>query len=431
MLLYPDSKSCVTLVGTFRAVCAQTSGCGRRTPPPTVRTLHRVAAHPQRWFLLRLMLFMLILPACKNSEERAAPSTARSISHPTQDNLPGRSEVTHTIPMGDGIHGRDEIHELARALLTTKELLTIGVLEGDDHEMLGRVDDIAVDHFGNIFILDSRRANVRIFHPDGSFITSFGRAGEAPGEFWRPHSLAITSQRQVMVMDSRAITVFDHVDSTVVLDTTVHVPFAMLNGCAFDSDIFAHAIWRERDKVIHAIGMADAQIHSFRGTYSSNSPLVRSSLSLGNIACDTGTNTVVFASRYFPVVTAYSRQGVTQWITTLSDFQSLTITENQDERGLGFYTNADGFSDEIRHIQVAFGSVIVQVARQTPESVLALQDYGAILTYILDIRTGNGLYVNDSLPFIYHIGHGRVYMATNTPYPQVVIYEINLPSPKS
>jgi streptogramin lyase len=68
---------------------------------------------------------------------------------------------------------------------------------------------VAVDGLGNIYALGTFNNGVFKFAPDGKFLTRFGDAGEQPGQFRAPHSIAVDGKGRVFVSDIKGIQVFD------------------------------------------------------------------------------------------------------------------------------------------------------------------------------------------------------------------------------
>ena len=68
---------------------------------------------------------------------------------------------------------------------------------------------IAIDGLGNIYALGTFNNAVFKFGPDGKFLTRFGDAGEQPGQFRAPHSIAVDGKGRVYVSDVKGIQVFD------------------------------------------------------------------------------------------------------------------------------------------------------------------------------------------------------------------------------
>ncbi|MDX1674923.1 MAG: hypothetical protein R3314_09025 [Longimicrobiales bacterium] len=80
----------------------------------------------------------------------------------------------------------------------------IGVFEGEDHYMFGDVRSLAVAPDGSIYVMDSQVPALRKYAPDGSYVTTYGREGEGPGEYRAPDGgLAVLPDGRVVLRDPR------------------------------------------------------------------------------------------------------------------------------------------------------------------------------------------------------------------------------------
>ncbi|MGB2907311.1 MAG: NHL repeat-containing protein [Candidatus Aminicenantaceae bacterium] len=78
----------------------------------------------------------------------------------------------------------------------------IGELDSDDENILfHQPADIAFDRDGNIYVLDAGNQRIQKFGPDGTYLATFARQGEGPGELQFPLSLDIDSQGYIYVPD--------------------------------------------------------------------------------------------------------------------------------------------------------------------------------------------------------------------------------------
>ena len=100
-----------------------------------------------------------------------------------------------------------------------EEVFRVGVLEGESWEMLGTVRKAAFDARGNLYLFDGSGGvtgpwldpRVLVFDADGSFVHTFGRSGQGPGEFNMPLNLAVMRDGTAVVGDlgHRAYQLFD------------------------------------------------------------------------------------------------------------------------------------------------------------------------------------------------------------------------------
>lgn len=83
-----------------------------------------------------------------------------------------------------------------------ERVAVIGEANGAPEYSLGVVADVAFGVDGEIIVLDAQWGQVRVYGQDGTFLRSFGRSGEGPGEFILPVTMTVTSGR-VRVFDAR------------------------------------------------------------------------------------------------------------------------------------------------------------------------------------------------------------------------------------
>jgi len=85
-----------------------------------------------------------------------------------------------------------------------KEVQTLGCEQCAGAEQLGRIQDISVSPYGDVYVANYYAPFIRVWSPDGTLRASFGRQGEGPGEF---HSgvldLFSTEDGKLLVLDSR------------------------------------------------------------------------------------------------------------------------------------------------------------------------------------------------------------------------------------
>ncbi len=79
--------------------------------------------------------------------------------------------------------------------------LTIGGSNADEHSEFGRLTGIAADASGRIFIADAGDNNIRVFAPDGKFVSTIGRKGAGPLEFGRLAGMAFGPERLLWTRD--------------------------------------------------------------------------------------------------------------------------------------------------------------------------------------------------------------------------------------
>lgn len=87
---------------------------------------------------------------------------------------------------------------------------------GHKHELTSVGDfskpaGLAVDVEGNLYVADAWNNRIQVFDADGNFISTFGKAGDAPGYLSRPKGVAIDGDAHIWVADGMQdrVQVFD------------------------------------------------------------------------------------------------------------------------------------------------------------------------------------------------------------------------------
>ena len=89
-------------------------------------------------------------------------------------------------------------------------VFTVGVEEGESHEVFSTVQAVAFDGAGNLYVLDRDNSRVVVFGPDGSFQREVGSRGQGPGELQLPTAMAVLPDSRLAIMDlgNGAISIF-------------------------------------------------------------------------------------------------------------------------------------------------------------------------------------------------------------------------------
>lgn len=81
------------------------------------------------------------------------------------------------------------------------EVTRIGVLDGDENEVLGMVGGVGRMPDGSVWISDKHLGAIRRFSEAGQYLGLVGRRGEGPGEFLYPADIRIHPDESVLVWD--------------------------------------------------------------------------------------------------------------------------------------------------------------------------------------------------------------------------------------
>ena len=384
------------------------------------------------WVPLILSILAFALASCRVSD------SPQVIVHPISDRIPD-IEKSHDFVSRD--HNSKDIlnaQQLAKNLLLSPKVLTLGVLEGKRHETFGQISDIRLDGAGNMYILDTQFSEVRVFNPEGSFLYSIGSSGRGTGEFFMAEGIEVDSTGRVYVGDkSRRNSVFQRLSNSHQYEYQMDLPFVPIDQCRSGNAHFIHGIPIDAPShVIHSYSEDRNVLNTFGSLYNSTSPLVQHYLGEGHISCSDDPIRIIFAPRLLPIIYGYSQEGQLMWVKKISNFKSLSITENIDTDTGEPEVSMDIFSHEFNQISniIAFPEqyAIVQIASFTPESLNPEfrkgENFASLKSYLILFSTGEAIYIGDSLPQIRAISHKYLYTSHSFPFPQVSVYQYDFRS---
>ncbi len=85
-----------------------------------------------------------------------------------------------------------------------REDLAIGVLEGQEELMFGRIGELAVDTSGGMYVFDGSVPALRFFDASGNYVRTLGGKGSGPGEYRDAAlGLAVRSDGRIVLRDPR------------------------------------------------------------------------------------------------------------------------------------------------------------------------------------------------------------------------------------
>lgn len=128
--------------------------------------------------LVGILLFCLLFLSCVKEEKKGYPIEIKKVDNVIYINNPGFPKT----PVKE---------------FTLKQELSIGN-EDDDDYIFVKVRKLAVDDQDNIYVLDRGKCQVKVFDKHGTYIRSFGRKGQGPGEFLSPKDLIVDEKNKTI-----------------------------------------------------------------------------------------------------------------------------------------------------------------------------------------------------------------------------------------
>ena len=99
-----------------------------------------------------------------------------------------------------------EVVEIPRAdwtaTLTAEEVFRIGGIDGADWAQFGRIETLAFDGAGRLYVHDLQNNRIAVVGPGGSYVRDVAEQGGGPGEFGAPMAMATDADGGVTVFDA-------------------------------------------------------------------------------------------------------------------------------------------------------------------------------------------------------------------------------------
>jgi hypothetical protein len=366
---------------------------------------------------------------CQFQSSNGAVPTSNSIKHPTKENIPEDSLLADIIDRSILQVEEEAMMRIWHRLSRAREVVTIGILEGEQSDMIGEVKDIAVGESGVIYILDSRNNEVKVFNKDGIYLTSFGGPGEGPEEFMEPQGIEISDDGVIFVADRhRKVSIVSEKDQLFDFESSIVLEYAPESMCVAGKYIYIQGIQSEKPGSIQVLDYNGNSEGSIGNLYKTDNKAVQQILSNGPISCDLFGGYILQQFTIMPLVYSYSMTGKLLWVTRIADFYPMSVYEEKNEEGkpsIRFSPGKESF-DHLRVLE-RIGETsyyVVQVARVASRSAPGQsKEYDELHAYIINGETGKGNYLGSEIPLIYYVSSSRIYAGENSPFPQVHVYK--------
>lgn len=301
----------------------------------------------------------------------------------------------------------------------------IGVLDGVEGEVFGRIRDLEVHDSGRITVLDSQRNKLSVFDRDGELLQILGRAGDGPGELRHPRAITFASDGSLYVFGALGrVTVFAPEGDSFRYLRSYRLRRALADACALGDRIFVHGVSRGDGRVIQSYDLDGELLASFGEVYRDGTPLIQEQLSKGKLACLDHPPRVVLAPAALPLLRAFDPSGAPLWSLRLEGF--FPIHAYRTARGSILQVPESGY-----HVSHALTSsadgrdLLLQVALVTRESRRKGEPYERLYTLIVYGDGSGGEYLGE--------GWGPVLARTPTgfltveedPFPRITAYRLD------
>ncbi len=379
-----------------------------------------------------IILSVLVSTALGSGTGQEAGAAGEKVVHPIPARIFGFDETKEFIAPSGEIDS--SVQSISQALLSPTELFTLGVpQEGEERMRFGPIMDIKEGPAGNIYVLDGQYNEVKVYGSGGDFLYAVqGPSEEEPlgvnrrgssGQIFFPASLEVDSSGRIIFADrSNGVRIFERTGKTHRVSTTLPSSLEIHEVCVREDILHIHGFSPDNHHAINRVSLSGNTLNSFGAIYSSSSPLVHRILGMGQIACM--DSKIIYAPNYLPVIYSYSPTGDMQWAVKIPDFQTLEIIDKGSEVSMDIF--AKPHNQIVRIVPIPEAQIIVQIASFTPEGLSTAKrgrkvGHDALRTYLMSARTGEAIFVGDTVPQIYAVTEDRVYIARRHPSPQVSV----------
>jgi len=116
-------------------------------------------------------------------------------------------------------------------VLSFAEELSIPTTGAQEQYLISEIRQIVVDDQGNIYILDRKASDIKVFDGSGKFVRTIGRKGQGPGELSSPTSISINRKKNELcvIQVTRRISFFS-LDGTFLRNLSTATTWALLGG---------------------------------------------------------------------------------------------------------------------------------------------------------------------------------------------------------
>ncbi len=210
-----------------------------------------------------------------------------------------------------------------------RPVATIGVIDGDDNQIFGRIATAKIDADGNVVILDALALDLRLFKTDGTLLARVGGVGSGPGKFRAPFDVDTDESNRILVVDGplRRITTLAWDSGALQVAATLPINRFAVQLCVSPPGYFVLHDSREDGGLLHEIDGEGRTVHSFGELITEVPPellklgFYSSGHYWGRLYCDSVTGNLYVQHTEVPYVRAFNHDGKEIWRTRLVDFQ--------------------------------------------------------------------------------------------------------------
>jgi hypothetical protein len=314
------------------------------------------------------------------------------------------------------------LNRLAEPALT--EVWRIGALDGPPERVFGRIGSVAVDGSGRVFVVDVLNDVVRMYGPDGAYLSSTGREGDGPGEFRSPEHVVLVGKDTVLVTDRTGrLSRFLLQQDSLAFDGVVRLPATPEDACVLDSVIIVQGVPLEGEGILHVYDLRGKHLASFGEMNAGANLIIQETFTWGSVVCLCKAGEVLYVPDFSPEIRWYRPGGSLVAIDSLPDY-SVTPAEPARNGGGSFdWSPEQGAHAERSAIALDASSVLIQLAYKNA-TISTAGDYVYLDSRLWDVETGREIGRSRAIPLLFTVRGDFAYGKLTEPFPQIVKYRM-------
>ena len=314
----------------------------------------------------------------------------------------------------------------ARVEEAIDRLVQIGVLDGAEEQVFGRIRDVVVDDAARVYVLDDQTLRLSWFDRHGTFRGAAGRPGGGPGEFRAPTALAVDRTGRVQVLDvaHRRVSTFAASDTAINLVDEFAVPFFGTDFCRVEGRYFF--LSAQDNGVIHEVAADGSVVRSFGEirvevpdelNTPQNVQMLRDNAARGRLVCASDPPVLVFVPEMQAVVQAFSPDGRLLWSVPMEDYRQRGW-ELSPRGGVRMAADPETGSAHTAKDAALMGTDRIGITLH--EGSLANPE-GSLELRIMSLEDGSELERRTATGMLAIVRDGLTYSYVNSPFPQITI----------
>lgn len=379
----------------------------------TTRTTNEQSRYMKSHRCVGMAICGLVVTACSHFSE--SPNQR----HPVAEGLVHPAVPSASVTIGDSsVDVPAGLQELANRLRSASPQLQVGVMDRPHEQVFGKIEDVAIDSYGRLIILDSQDRTLRVFDRDGGLLQVVGRYGLGPGEFAHPRAVELGPDGGLYVLEVRGrVSMFDAGKDSISFRRMFETGVGIHDGCIMNGRLYLHATGLEQGHTIQSYTLGGQPIDSFGQVYRTENRIVREQLSTGRIACLEEAGVLLLAPWALPEVRAYNAAGKMLWLLEIDGFQSVELIA-MGTRGSELRIPQGGYHASMRLVPVADQTaVVLQVALMTRRVWQRREAFAQLHTFLIALDRPGGVYLGNEYSSVLGSGLGTVVVAEEDPFP--------------